>query len=122
MVLFEENGVRVSLLRSERSYDNICQWYLAIVNDTDQDIALGLTDITVDGQAREKKGSPLYLTDTNLGAHQKTVCKLSCTVRSGETMPQNVGLRLWIMDFKKESILYTGQQEILLQIPELEEN
>ena len=121
-VLFEENGVRVSLLRSERSYDNICQWYLTIVNDTDQDIALGMTDITVDGTAREKKGSPLYLTDTNLGAHQKTVCKLSCTVRSGENMPQEVGLRLWIMDFKKESILYTGQQEILLQIPELEEN
>lgn len=121
-LLFEENGIRVSLLRTERTYENTAKWYLAIVNDTDADIALGLTDITVDGQPREQKGSPLYLTDASLGAHQKTVCKLSCTVDTGETMPQEVGLYLWIMDFKKESILYTGQQEITLQIPEYEES
>jgi len=123
-VLFAENGIRVSLLKTERSYETSCQWYLAVVNDTDQDIGLGLTDILIDGEAVEKWDAPLHLYDVCVGAHQRTVCRLSSSVYNGETMPQSVQFRLWIMDFKQESILYTGQQEIHLQIPpyEIERN
>lgn len=117
-VLFEENGIRVSLLRCDRNYENLCRWYLSIANDTGQDIGLGLTGL------EEALNADLYLRDAVLGAHQKTVCTLSCSVSEGETMPNEISFRLWIMDFKKESILYTGQQEILLQIPpyEIERN
>ena len=117
-VLFEEAGVRVCLIRSERPYETSCQWYLSIVNDSDQDIALGVTDLRIDGEDRNE-GVSLY--DANLGAGQKTVCRLGYTDYSGEQMPQSICFRLWIMDFKKEAILYTGQQEILLNIPAYEQ-
>ena len=119
-MLLEENGIRVSLLRSVRQYENSCQWYLAIVNDTDQDIGLGLTDIVVDGKPVSDQDAPVYLYDASLGAYQKTVCRLSCSAYDDDPMPGNICLRLWIMDFKKESILYTGQQEITLQLPPYE--
>lgn len=118
-VLFEENGVRVCLIRSRRDYETSCKWYLSIVNDTGRDIALGLTDIQIDGTAVNKQDSPLYINNACLGAYQKTVCELSCGIYDGP-MPQEVSFRLWIMDFKKESILYTGQQEISLQTPPYE--
>jgi len=118
-VLFEENGVRVCLIRSRQDYETSCKWYLSIVNDTDRDIALGLTDIRLDAAAVTKQNSPLYMSNAHLGAHQKTVCELGCSAYDGP-MPQEVSFRLWIMDFKMESILYTGQQEIILQIPPYE--
>ena len=117
-VLFEEEGVRVCLIRSERPYEASCQWYLSIVNDSDQDIALGVTDIQIDGESRDEG---IYLYDANLGAGQKTVCRLGYTDYSGGRMTQSICFRLRIMDFKKEAILYTGHQEILLNIPAYEQ-
>ena len=119
-VLFEENGIRVCLIRSERNYESGCRWYLTVVNDTDQDIALGLTDIRIDGQAVENRNAPIYLYNASLGAHQKTVCELSCNAYEDRPMPENIQFRFWIMDFRKESILYTAQQEVLLLTPPYE--
>lgn len=119
-VIFEEKGIRVSLLSYKRDYESSCQWYLSIVNDTDRDISLETTDVFADGQEINMHSSPLYFGDARLGPHQKTVCRLNCSVYNDKPMPQSVSFRIWIMDFRGESILYTGQQEVTLQIPPYE--
>lgn len=116
-VLFEENGIRVSLLRSESDDEYHDSWYLTIVNDTDRDISLGLTDIVINGVSNDRRDTRLFLSDAAVGAHQKAVCELSYSDYNSEMPLQSASFRFWVMDFLGESILFTGSEEISLSAP-----
>ena len=107
-VLFDENGIRVSLLYSESS-TSACHWYLSVENGTDQAISLDVTDVLQNGQSAEHS---LYSYDSQVGAHQKTVCRV--TFYENDTPMESVTFRFRVMDFNGEAILFTGTQAITL--------
>lgn len=95
-VLLEQDGIRISLLRSENT-DSKCTWYLSIVNDSDTAISVDVTDCP----------SKLYTYSAQTGAHQKCVGEL--TLYKDDTDPENVTFRFRIMDFNGEAIEFTAE-------------
>ena len=119
-VLYEEDGLKVSLLRCELQEvmldgkeQTVPEWVLTIENDTSQDISLDMTDVTEDGEKRRLDGRDQRsrLGFTNVGAHQKRISRLTYSKEGGKTLE----FRLLIKSFTGQKILKTADDIITLK-------
>lgn len=113
-LLFEENGVRVCL-RSAESSKYKTTWLLTLVNTTDRDISLRLTDVHIGGEAVAQGDSPLHISHAKVGAKQKCLAELEYYF--WEDSPESVDFRFRVLDFTGESILFTGAESVTLDQP-----
>jgi hypothetical protein len=119
-VLYEEDGLKVTLLRSglgeymvRGKEQKIPEWFLSIENDTDQDISLDIADVTEDG---EKKGNDVrkqlsYMEVSPVGAHQKRLSRIKYVKEGGKTLE----FRLLIKSFTGQKIFKTTDDIITLK-------
>jgi hypothetical protein len=119
-VLYEEDGLKVTLLRSglgeymvRGKEQKIPEWFLSIENDTDQDISLDIADVTEDG---EEKGNDVrkqlsYMEPAPVGAHQKRLSRIKYVKEGGKTLE----FRLLIKSFTGQKIFKTTDDIITLK-------
>ena len=116
-VLYNENGIRISLLKYEQRMDSH-YWYATVENNTDKDISIDLHNVMIDGQLDENTSYPAFFVhDSAVGAHQKTVCYFSPSSLDPIDL-QNVEFSIRIMDFTREKILQESAARIYLAVPD----
>ena len=110
-ILFEENGIWVRLIDRIVGKTS-CTWQLALENSTDQDIALNLTDLQINGKPVLPEASHLHLSYAQAGSHQNTVMELKYYYQDDPL--ESVDFRFRILDFNREAILFTGTNTVIL--------
>ena len=116
-MLYNENGIRISLLKYEQRMDSH-YWYATVENNTDKDISIDLHNVMIDGQLDENTSYPAFFVhDSAVGAHQKTVCYFSPSSLDPIDL-QNVEFSIRIMDFTREKILQESAARIYLAVPD----
>ena len=118
-VLYEKDGLKVSLLRCEQLEGQVDgkeqtrpEWFLTLENDTDQDLSIDMADITEDGEAKgnDIRKAMSYMGFTCVGAHQKRICELI-----GKPGGKTLEFRLQIESFTGQKILKTTDEIIKLK-------
>lgn len=101
-VIFEENGIRMALVSLEGD-ENKPEWYISVVNETDKDYTIILSDIIENGTA-VPKGSYYYL-----NASQNICCagkKTLMSIKLSESeLPKDLSCKLCFLDLGEEEIL-----------------
>jgi len=110
-IIFEENGIRVRLIDATTNKTSRT-WQLALENNTQQDIALNLTDLQINGKPVLPEESHLHLSYAQAGAQQRTMMELKHYYL--EDPLESVDFRFRILDFNREAILFTGANIITL--------
>ena len=113
-LLYDKDGIRVSLVQQKLEYGYSSQWYLAVTNSTDRDIALDLVNWVVDGDSTDRYVSG---SDTGIPAGTTAFCEIRHSNYDTKIPAETFSFRLRIMDFKKEAILYTAAETITLYTP-----
>lgn len=110
-LLYNENGIRIALLRSEERYGSY-YWYYTVVNNSDADIYVDTYNILIDGEEFDQENSfavPFLMSGEQVCANQKTIFSLSV-----HSLEQKLSFRFRIKDFNQEIILYEGEKDIVV--------
>ena len=108
-IIFEEKGVRISVLHSYNDPGAIV-WELAVVNESDTDYCVDIYDYLENGEFKWKS-----IENNMVCAGVKTVAQI--TSYSSEEL-DSVSFKVRLMDLNSESILYMSDTEIVLAVPE----
>ncbi len=108
-VIFRQNGITVALKGYSEKYSQ--KWYLAIDNQSGQDISLVIQDIEVNGVLLDKNaGRAPYILDAVVGTGQKTLTNIS--TYSSDELIETLTFRFVIMDFTQGRVLFYGDDTV----------
>ena len=111
-VLYDQDGLRVTLLGFTDG-DPYCEWTLAVENNSNQDLSLGITEVSVNGgeahnQYRDQTAR--FDSDSFIGTHQRRIVTLL-----GRSGTQTLSFRFAVKTLTGDRILYTTQDVITLE-------
>lgn len=117
-VLYEEKGIRVSLLPRNTVNTSSCKWEAIVTNTSGQDISLDVVDILADGEPLSGQDYFSVGFANSVPEGMSTPLTLSYSDYTNSILPESVTFQFRIMDFKGEAILYTSDQILTLTVPE----
>lgn len=117
-VLYEENGVRISLIRTEvpEDYNSYYYWYLSIVNNSGKDLyySFDSEDATINGKVQSNFDfSGLGISNYRCGNKEKAVITMFCDESKGDEIEAEFTFDFY--DFKNEKLLWSGSTPITLK-------
>lgn len=106
ILLLEERGLRITLLKEEKDYSGYPTWYLVVVNTTEQELMLDTTDEAVEDSAADVPY--ISLRDSQVGPGQRTVMTLT------ENGTMSISFRLELRDPQGYKLLCETEGRVTL--------